>query len=63
MDAALSREDDHQSRLSSERQSSRQSYAISEWHDTDAVYDKLRRLIKQPMRPIRRESMDEVLRY
>jgi glutamate-1-semialdehyde 2,1-aminomutase len=38
-------------------------YAISKWHDTDAVYARLNRLIRQPLRPIRRDRMQEVLRY
>jgi len=40
-----------------------QTSAISEWHDTDAVYAALRALVKQPTRPIRRECMQEVLAY
>ncbi len=38
-----------------------QKYAISEYHDTNAVYEKLNNLISQPMRPIRREKMQEFL--
>jgi len=63
MDAALSREDGHKSRLGPNGSPQRQPYAISEWHDTDAVYEKLRTLIKQPLRPVRRDYMAEVLRY
>ena len=63
MDVALSRADGQKSRLVSNGPSSGQAYAISEWHDTDAVYDKLRNLIRQPMRPVRRDSMEMVLRY
>jgi glutamate-1-semialdehyde aminotransferase len=40
-----------------------QPYAISEWHDTDEVCARLRELVRQPMRPIRRERMDEFLNY
>jgi glutamate-1-semialdehyde 2,1-aminomutase len=40
-----------------------QKYAISQWHDTDALYARLNALIKAPLRPIRRDKMDEVLRY
>jgi len=40
-----------------------QSYAISEWHDTDAIYARLRELLRQPLRPIRRERMTEFLNY
>jgi glutamate-1-semialdehyde 2,1-aminomutase len=43
--------------------SSQQQYAISEWHDTDAIYRDLYKLVKQPMHPIRRDKMDEFLRY
>lgn len=42
---------------------SQQQYAISQWHDTDEVYARLRRLVGQPMRPIRRDKMQEVLAY
>ena len=31
-------------------------FAISEWHDTDAVMAKLNALLSQPIRPIRRAS-------
>jgi glutamate-1-semialdehyde 2,1-aminomutase len=40
-----------------------QAYAISEWHDTDEVYARLKALVNQPMRPIRRERMEEFLCY
>jgi glutamate-1-semialdehyde 2,1-aminomutase len=40
-----------------------QQYAISKWHDTDAVYAQLRQLVKQPIRPIRRDKMQEYLAY
>jgi glutamate-1-semialdehyde 2,1-aminomutase len=38
-------------------------YAISEWHDTDAIYARLRELVSQPIRPIRRDRMNEFLNY
>jgi len=38
-------------------------YAISQWHDTAEVYDRLKALINQPMRPIRRDKMEEFLQY
>lgn len=38
-------------------------YGISEWHDTDKVYDGLNRLISQPVRAIPRERMAEYLEY
>jgi glutamate-1-semialdehyde 2,1-aminomutase len=40
-----------------------QQYAISEWPDTDAIYARLRELVRQPIRPIRRERMAEILDY
>jgi glutamate-1-semialdehyde 2,1-aminomutase len=40
-----------------------QKYAISEYHDTDAIYEKLNRLVAQPMRPVRREKVQEFLGY
>jgi glutamate-1-semialdehyde 2,1-aminomutase len=40
-----------------------QQYAIREYHDTKAIYTRLDRLISQPMRPVRREKMQEFLRY
>ncbi|MBZ0305213.1 MAG: aminotransferase class III-fold pyridoxal phosphate-dependent enzyme [Anaerolineae bacterium] len=40
-----------------------EQYAISEWHNTDEVYRQLKQLVKQPMRPIRREKMEAYLRY
>ncbi len=42
---------------------SNQQYAISKYPDTDEIFAKLNALIKQPIRPIRREKMDEFLRY
>ena len=40
-----------------------QKYAISEYPDADEVYASLKKLINQPMRPIRQEKMAEVLAY
>jgi glutamate-1-semialdehyde 2,1-aminomutase len=40
-----------------------QKYAISEYHDTTEVYKKLDHLISQPMRPVKREKMQEFLSY
>ena len=42
---------------------SEQKYAISEYHDVDAVYKKLNNLIRQPMRHVKRERMQEFLGY
>ena len=39
------------------------AYAISEWPDTDAIYARLNDLVRQPVRPIRRDKMETVLRY
>lgn len=38
-------------------------YSISEWHDTDEVMERLATLVSQPIRTIRRENMDKVLKY
>jgi glutamate-1-semialdehyde 2,1-aminomutase len=38
-------------------------YAISQWHDTAAIYARLKDLIKQPPRTIRRDRMQEFLNY
>jgi glutamate-1-semialdehyde 2,1-aminomutase len=40
-----------------------QEYAISEWHDTAEIHARLKELVKQPPRPIRRERMQEFLNY
>jgi glutamate-1-semialdehyde 2,1-aminomutase len=36
---------------------------ISEWHDTGEIYARLKELLKQPIRPIRRPEMEKVLVY
>ena len=38
-------------------------FSISQWHDTDEVMARLKELLSQPIRPIRPENMDKVLRY
>lgn len=38
-------------------------YGISEWPNTDDIYERLAALLRQPLRPIRREKMETVLRY
>lgn len=38
-------------------------YAISQWHDTDEIYARLKALLSQPPRPIRRVAMEEILRH
>jgi len=40
-----------------------QKYAISQYPDVNAVYEGLNTLIRQPLRPIRREKMQEMLDY
>lgn len=40
-----------------------QEYAISYWPNTDEILAQLDRLVKLPMRPIRRDRMQEVLDY
>lgn len=40
-----------------------QQYAISEYHNTDEIYARLNALIRQPIRPIRRDKMEEFLGY
>jgi len=40
-----------------------QQHAISEYHDIQAVYARLDRLLRQPIRPVRREQMAYFLRY
>ncbi len=40
-----------------------QRYAISEYPDTDAVYARLKELIRRPMRPVRRDRMQGYLDY
>jgi glutamate-1-semialdehyde aminotransferase len=42
---------------------SEQKYAISEYPNVDEVYRKLDKLIRQPMRPVKREKMKEYLGY
>ena len=38
-------------------------FAISEWHDTEAVMSQLDALLAQPVRTIRRKNMDKVLQW
>ncbi|RQP26581.1 aspartate aminotransferase family protein [Piscinibacter terrae] len=39
------------------------SHGISEWPDTGALYQRFDALVKQPMRPLRRDAMERVMRY
>jgi len=38
-------------------------YAISKYHDTKEIYTKLEKLVGQPLRPVRREKMQEYYDY
>jgi glutamate-1-semialdehyde 2,1-aminomutase len=40
-----------------------QKYAISQYPDVENIYRRLDTLVKQPMRPVRREKMQGYLRY
>jgi glutamate-1-semialdehyde 2,1-aminomutase len=40
-----------------------QQYAISEYHDTNEIYNRLNALISQPIRPIQRDKMEKFLNY
>ena len=40
-----------------------QQYAISEYHNVDEIYKKLNALVAQPLRPVKREKMQEFLGY
>lgn len=40
-----------------------QEYAISKYHDVEPIYARLNALVKQPVRPIKREKMAEVQAY
>lgn len=40
-----------------------QQYAISEYPDVDVIYARLKALTSQPLRPIRRDKMEQVLNY
>jgi len=52
---------DHQALL--DESVSGSGYGISAWPDTDEIYARLAALVKQPIRPIRREYMETVLKY
>jgi len=38
-------------------------FSISKWHDTETVMERLNQLLQQPVRTIRRDNMDTVLKY
>jgi len=37
--------------------------AVSQWPDTDALYRRFDTLVKQPIRPLKRDAMQQVLHY
>jgi glutamate-1-semialdehyde 2,1-aminomutase len=37
--------------------------AVSQWPDTDALYRRFDALVQQPMRPLKRDAMQQVLNY
>jgi len=63
MVAALSGELGHTSEQLREVEAPKAGYAISQWHDTDAIQARLKKLLRQPPRPIRRAQMSEVVGY
>ena len=38
-------------------------FAISKYHDTTEIYNKPDTLLKQPIRPVRRDAMDACLKH
>jgi glutamate-1-semialdehyde 2,1-aminomutase len=46
-----------------ENKMTEQQYAIREYHDVNEIYKKLNNLIRQPLRHIRRDKMQEFLNY
>ncbi len=40
-----------------------QKYGISEYHNTEEIYKRLNVLVKQPLRPVKRERMKDFLDY
>ena len=41
----------------------KKGYSISRWHDTKQIYQNLDQLVKQPLRPVKRQAMNEYLNY
>ena len=41
----------------------KEEYAISNWHNTKAIYDKIDKLISTPIRALPKQAMDEYLQY
>lgn len=42
---------------------SENQYAIHEWVEPDEIYERLNELVRQPLKPLRRDRMQEVLDY
>lgn len=38
-------------------------YSISEWHDTDAIYEQINKLISMPLIPLKREAVAKYMEY
>lgn len=49
--------------MNGDRKMSEQNYAISQYPDVNVVYEGLNALIRQPLRPLQREKMQQVLDY
>ena len=45
------------------RRKMKENFAISEYHDVKPIYEKLDKLINQPVRPVRRDKMEEYLAH
>ena len=41
----------------------KEGYSISRWHDTRKIYEEIDNLLKQPIRPVKRDAMDTYLKY
>jgi len=46
-----------------ENKMTEQGYAIREYHDVDEIYKKLNNLVRQPLRHIRQDKMQEFMNY
>jgi len=42
---------------------SNQKYAVTEWHDTEDILNRLDNLVKSPLRTIERDKMEDYLAY
>ncbi len=49
--------------MNMQQQVEEQQYGISQWQDTDEIYARLNELVSQPIRPIKPENMEKVMRY